>query len=351
MAEQGIYKIINLKNGKFYIGSSNNLAKRWTDHLYRLRNHKHLNKHLQNAFDKYGESAFAFVVIEFNPSWTNDELRAREQEYLDYYFKICPEKFYNMAPKAVGGNSTNFSEEALQSISEKNRKLTKKQIEGIKTDILNGMSKKDIAVKYHTNPGTLSAMLRVCCPELTQGYIRRQKILATVKMYNDGFTYKEIAEELNTSITMVCDYLHHRYERFFLKPSNTLTKEQLDTLVSMYDRGYGNVVIANKLGIDHIKVARWKDWIDLIRSTDLIDLALTRALKDDSIIIQKDKDGQILEEYKSESKIVQKYPEMARSTLNKAIKEQKEYKGFFWEREDRINNVCPISEVYAYRAY
>lgn len=50
----GIYKILNIKNGKFYIGSSNNIKVRWSQHKTLLKNNKHENKYLQNAWNKYG---------------------------------------------------------------------------------------------------------------------------------------------------------------------------------------------------------------------------------------------------------------------------------------------------------
>lgn len=348
MVEQGIYKIINLVNNKFYIGSSKNLMKRWTDHLYRLRNNKHMNKHLQNAYNKYGESSFAFVIIESNNTWNEQELREKEQKYLDYYFKTCPELFYNMAPKAVGGNSTNFSEEALRSISEKNRKLSNEELEEVKEKILLGVPKKEIAKQYNIQASTLSSILNSSCPEFTQSYITRQRILKTIQLYNSGFSYKEIAEKLNTSVTTVCDNLHNRYERYFKKPSDTLTKEQLDKLVYLYDEGRGNVIIANELGIDHKKVARWEKWIDLLRSTDLKVLQLTRPLKSSNIIIQKDSNGNILDEYQSAPKAVQQNKNMTVSGINEAIRLKRPYKGFIWERKEELNNVCPVQEVYAY---
>lgn len=63
-ALQGIYKIINLQNDHFYVGSSVNLKRRNTRHFSELRNNKHKNQHLQAAWNKYGESSFAFTIIE-----------------------------------------------------------------------------------------------------------------------------------------------------------------------------------------------------------------------------------------------------------------------------------------------
>jgi len=61
---QGIYKIINVVNNKFYIGSAVSLRKRKSRHFSELRTGKHNNRHLQAAWVKYGEQAFVFVVVE-----------------------------------------------------------------------------------------------------------------------------------------------------------------------------------------------------------------------------------------------------------------------------------------------
>ena len=62
---QGIYKITNTINDHFYIGSAVNLKRRRIRHFSELRNQKHNNKHLQAAWNKYGENAFTFTVLEF----------------------------------------------------------------------------------------------------------------------------------------------------------------------------------------------------------------------------------------------------------------------------------------------
>jgi group I intron endonuclease len=61
---QGIYKIINITNNKFYVGSAVDLKRRKSRHFSELRNNKHNNAKLQNAWNKYGESSFIFVVVE-----------------------------------------------------------------------------------------------------------------------------------------------------------------------------------------------------------------------------------------------------------------------------------------------
>lgn len=61
---RGIYKIINVVNNKFYVGSAVDLKRRKTRHFSELRNNKHPNGRLQNSWNKHGEQAFVFVVVE-----------------------------------------------------------------------------------------------------------------------------------------------------------------------------------------------------------------------------------------------------------------------------------------------
>lgn len=65
---QGIYKIINVINNKFYVGSTNDFKRRKTRHFSELRNGRHNNRYLQAAWSKHGEQAFVFVVVEDLPS-------------------------------------------------------------------------------------------------------------------------------------------------------------------------------------------------------------------------------------------------------------------------------------------
>jgi len=76
-----IYQITCIETQKFYIGSTMNKAQRWARHRRELRQGKHINKHLQAAWSKYGEIAFEFIVLE--EVTTPELLFAVEQRYLD----------------------------------------------------------------------------------------------------------------------------------------------------------------------------------------------------------------------------------------------------------------------------
>lgn len=77
---KGIYKITNLNNNKFYIGSSKNIQQRWAKHKALLRYNKHENSKLQNSWNKHGEDNFLFEIIE---ECEEESLFIREQYYLD----------------------------------------------------------------------------------------------------------------------------------------------------------------------------------------------------------------------------------------------------------------------------
>jgi group I intron endonuclease len=77
----GVYKIICINN-KFYIGSSININKRLKEHVGLLKNDRHKNKYLQNAWNRYGEQNFRFEIIET----THDisQLSIREKWWLNH---------------------------------------------------------------------------------------------------------------------------------------------------------------------------------------------------------------------------------------------------------------------------
>ena len=64
MSTNVIYKIRNLLNGKFYVGSAQDTRTRFRQHRRLLRKGTHHCKHLQNAWNKHGEELFKFEIIE-----------------------------------------------------------------------------------------------------------------------------------------------------------------------------------------------------------------------------------------------------------------------------------------------
>jgi len=60
----GIYLIRCEPTGKLYVGQSTNIKKRKAVHYSELRGGYHKNTHLQRAYNKHGESAFRFCILE-----------------------------------------------------------------------------------------------------------------------------------------------------------------------------------------------------------------------------------------------------------------------------------------------
>ena len=86
---KGIYGIRNIINNKIYVGKTQvSFGDRWDDHKSKLRNNYHDNLHLQRSWNKYGESAFEFLIIEQINSNDNDIFNQREIFWIQYY-KSC----------------------------------------------------------------------------------------------------------------------------------------------------------------------------------------------------------------------------------------------------------------------
>jgi len=102
MSNIGIYKITNKKNGKFYIGSSKHIDRRWWEHTNDLNKNKHVNPKLQHAWNYYGSDAFEFTILE---NVDKDKLIEREQFYLETFLPYKRNIGYNIGNKAYGGDN------------------------------------------------------------------------------------------------------------------------------------------------------------------------------------------------------------------------------------------------------
>lgn len=80
----GVYAIVNIVSQDFYIGSTfskQGILGRLSQHLSYLRAGTHVNKFLQNSFNKYREEAFLFFPIEIIEDAS--QVRTREKFWVD----------------------------------------------------------------------------------------------------------------------------------------------------------------------------------------------------------------------------------------------------------------------------
>lgn len=114
----GIYQIRNTINGKIYVGSSVNLRKRKNGHLSTLRRGIHSSTHLQRAFNKYGEEAFVFEVLELCDV---NELEDRETFWIKEKNANNHDYGYNSRIYVESNLGFRHSEESKRKISEARR--------------------------------------------------------------------------------------------------------------------------------------------------------------------------------------------------------------------------------------
>jgi len=121
--KSGVYQILNLINGKRYIGSTINFNNRLKEHRCSLLGNYHKNKHLQNAYNKYGIENFETTIIEY---CEKEQLESREQYWMDFYGF---ENIYNNRPLAFTNRGRKMSpEHALAKRLLRHTEATKKII-------------------------------------------------------------------------------------------------------------------------------------------------------------------------------------------------------------------------------
>ena len=89
----GIYKFTNKINGKIYIGQSNNLERRKTEH-----SNGSTKQEIDRAIAEEGKENFTFTVIEY---CKESELDALEQYWIAYY-----DSYYNGYNHTKGGQNS-----------------------------------------------------------------------------------------------------------------------------------------------------------------------------------------------------------------------------------------------------
>lgn len=105
--KSGIY-VIRHTAGRSYVGSSVDIGRRWDLHRSQLRSGKHHCVKLQRAWNKYGEQAFEFSVLEHAD---HERLIEREQHWIDA-LNACRDGF-NTLPAAGSARGHKWSREAI----------------------------------------------------------------------------------------------------------------------------------------------------------------------------------------------------------------------------------------------
>ena len=134
-----IYRISCSENGHFYIGRSNNLEKRWKQHLSALRSDRHCNARLQRIFKKHGEDSLSIERVCYVPK---DKVVEMEQKFLDKHFgqPDC----MNLNPSAEG---LSFTDEIRKTMSEAQKGKTNPAL----ADLNRARKGKTLSEKHRRN--------------------------------------------------------------------------------------------------------------------------------------------------------------------------------------------------------
>jgi len=143
--KSGIYKILNKKNNKIYIGSSVDIYARWVTHKHLLNKNKHSSTHLQNAWNLYGEQEFEFTIVE---EVEVENLIFREQYWLDLLKTYTQECGYNILEKAGTTLGFKHTDEAKRKISEQSKGKLKPRNKPKKQKVIKVRGAKLIGRKY-----------------------------------------------------------------------------------------------------------------------------------------------------------------------------------------------------------
>lgn len=200
--KSGVYKISNKINGKFYIGSSVNIHKRWITHKCDLNKKRHANRYLQNVNNKHGFDCFLFKVIEY---CSIENLQSREQYYID---TLKPEyNLFKTAYSVKGKDHPMFGRKHNKEARLKIKEARSKQIIKHSEDTRNKISESNKGKKIDINHikkmvqarGGTSWNKGLKLPTSRIHVLSEKTINGIVKDYKNGLSINKIKDNYNIS--------------------------------------------------------------------------------------------------------------------------------------------------------
>lgn len=225
---KGIYCWVNERNNKIYIGSSNNLWKRFLSYkrFFFYKKTQRINKKIINETQKNGYNHLKFYILELFTG-PDKELRDLEQKYLDLYEPF--NKFgYNINRKISFYPSKTFTQDFIQRIKDANTGenssnaiLNNEKVFKIKERLAKGEKLKTLASEFNVSTTVISNIKRgltwahikidentqACIDSLISKHKRKNishDIIKAIKTdISSGMKMTEIAKKYNLGYTCI----------------------------------------------------------------------------------------------------------------------------------------------------
>lgn len=188
----GIYTITNIINNKLYVGHTTNFKKRFSKHLNTLRRDIHANSHLQNSWNKYGESNFKFEILEN----CEEKFLYSVENYWCNLLNVLDTRYgYNKKETSPTGNKTKLTKEAIEKIKTtlKGRKLSNEAYKNLLLTV------KQRSGKNHYN------CKKVFQYSLEGNFIRKYDYITEITEY--GYNNKLISKVLSGKGKSACGFI------------------------------------------------------------------------------------------------------------------------------------------------
>ena len=246
----GIYYIQNTITGQLYIGQSKNLSKRKSKHFSTLRNGSHFNKYLQRSFNKYGEEAFKFDVIEYCDESSLDDL---EIKYINFF--NCLKNGFNVCDGGSQFPDNSGSRNGMYGVEPKNkRKDVDENLDIICKEYGTGVPLSILAKKWNVHRKTMRLKLR-------QRYSKEEMDVINKRNYNSPLitrkSNKGRKHSLESSCNMSKSHNTSGYYRVNISESYTYSK-WID----------GKKIRLSSVSLDKLKQRVLDSGFDLIENKD-----------------------------------------------------------------------------------